>query len=236
MNQDRFVWLARWINDQKPDVVVDGGDFDDFGSLCSHERDETYKGRLKPLLQADLEAAAHARVLIKKNLKHECRKIITLGNHEARIKAYENVNPAMYGILSGAYHDILASTGWEFFEYGAYVRIAGVDFTHVPFTVMGKPVGGDNACKQVAEKSLNDIVFGHTHKLDVVNAAKFGSARSVMSFNGGCFMPDGYVPAYSKDTRKEFWYGVHVLMVKDGRIKSIKSWHISELEDLYGEN
>jgi hypothetical protein len=51
----------------------------------------------------------------------------------------------------------------------------------------------------------------------------------------GCFMPDGYVPDYAKDTRKEFWYGCHLLTVRDMRIKSIKSFHMSELKDLYGK-
>lgn len=232
--KDRFFWLARLINEHKPDVVVDGGDGDDFNSLCTHERDETYRGRLKPLLAADLECAAEMRSVLKNNITHQCRKVITLGNHEARIWLYEDKNPAMHGIVSSMYEDILKATGWEIYQYGAYVNIAGVDFTHAPFTGMGKPVGGDNACKQVAEKSLHDICWGHTHRLDVVNAAKFGNARSVISFNGGCFMPDGYVPSYAKDTRKEFWYGCHIVIVKDGRIKSIKSWHMSELEDLYG--
>lgn len=231
---DRFIWLAKFINDQKPDAVVDGGDFDDFQSLCSHERDETYKGRLKPLLQADLEAAAIARKAIKDNLTHSCRMVVTFGNHENRLMAYENNNPAMFGIVSNLYYDILKSTGWEYHPYGAYVNVHGVDFTHSPFNAMGRPLGGETACKQIADKSTNDICFGHSHNIDMWNAPKFGASKSVTAFNGGCFMPDGYVPDYSKNVRKEFWYGAHVITVGDGKIKSIKSWHMSELEELYG--
>lgn len=230
---DRFVWLAKFVNDQKPDILIDGGDFDDFQSLCSHERNETYKGRLKPSTQADLENSAQARRLFQQTLKHGCRKLITLGNHEHRLKIFEDQNPEMYGIPTNIYFDILKETGWEWYEYGAHVEIEGVNFTHIPFTTLGRPIGGETACKVIADKSLQDVVFGHTHKLDIWNSPKFGASKSVTAFNAGCFMPDLYVPPYAQDSRKEFWYGCHVLMIADQKIKSIKSWHISELEALY---
>lgn len=231
---DRFKWLARLVNDQKPDVIVDGGDGDDFHSLCSHERNETYKGRLKPLLGADLESAAKMRAILHREIKHPCRKVLTLGNHEHRIWSYEDNNPAMYGIVSNMYTEILRSTGWEYHPYGAYVEIAGINFTHVPFNVMGKPVGGENICKQIADKSTKDICFGHTHQEMKVPSHKFGNAVSVIAFNGGCFMPSGYIPNYSKNTKKEFWYGCHLIVAARGRILSTKSWHMDELEMMYG--
>lgn len=233
VSHDRFIWLAKFVNDQKPDILIDGGDFDDFQSLCSHERNETYKGRLKPSAQADLEASAKARELLSKTIKHGCRKLVTLGNHEYRLKVFEDNNPEMYGIPTNIYFDILKSNGWEWYEYGEHVTIEGVNFTHIPFNTIGKPVGGETACKQVADKSLQDVVFGHTHKLDIWNSPKFGHAKSTTAFNGGCFMPLNYVPPYARDAKKEFWYGCHVLMIADQKIKSIKSWHISELEMMY---
>lgn len=234
LSLDRFEWLAGLVNECKPDVILDGGDFDDFQSCCTHERDDTQKGKLKPSIAKDLEASAKARKLLHDLITHKCRKILCAGNHEARLWKYEDNNPAMYGMATNIYLDILKAFDWEYHPYGAYVNVAGVDFTHAPFNVMGKPVGGDTACKQIADKSLRDICWGHTHKKDEWNAAKFGSAQSVTCFNGGCFMPDKYIPQYSKDTRKEFWYGAHILTIADGRIKSIKSWHMSELQALYG--
>lgn len=236
MSQERFVWLAKFINDQKPDCVVDSGDFDEFGSLSSHERDDTYKGRLKPLLAADLEASAQARMIIKKNLTHQCRKIVTLGNHEHRIWTYENNNPAISGIASAMYNDILTATGWESYQYGAYVNIAGMNFTHVPFDQNGKPVAGEGAAKKVAEKSQVDCAFGHIHSETIIRAHKFDTNNSVTVLCASCFMPEGYRPDYVKNTRKEYSHGAYVLMIKDGRIKSIKSYCMDELEALYGRN
>jgi hypothetical protein len=86
----------------------------------------------------------------------------------------------------------------------------------------------------VADKSIKDVCFGHSHSLDQWSSQKFGSAISVKAFNGGCFMPSGYIPSYVKNTKKEFWYGCHSISIKNGRIKAIRSWHMDELEEMYG--
>lgn len=233
LSQDRFVWLAQLVNQERPDYLIDGGDGDDFHSLCSHERDETFKGRLKPSLLRDIECAAQARAVIADELTCEPLKHVTLGNHEARLWKYEDENPAVWGIATGHYTDILKATGWGYSLYGEYHTVEGVDFTHVPFTGMGKPVGGDNSTRQIAEKSVRDVCFGHTHALQQATAHKFGPSRSVLAFNGGCFMPMGYVPSYAQNIRKEFWYGAHVLILSGGRIKSIRSYSIDEMEHLF---
>lgn len=233
LDNTRFKWLGRFVNDVKPDILVDGGDFDDFGSLCSHDRNETYKGKIKPSLARDLEASAESRGILAHEITHPCRKIVTIGNHEDRIWRYENNNPEMYGITSAIYEDILKATGWEFVRYKEYITIAGVDFTHVPFN-KSKPYEGENATKQIAGKAQRDTVFGHIHELYHYVDGKLGN-QSVTAFCGGCFMPDGYIPDYCKNTRKEFWYGAHVLTIAGCRIKSIKSYHISELEAAYGD-
>ncbi len=233
MNQDRFLWLARMVNHEKPDYLVDGGDGDDFHSLCSHERDETMKGRLKPSLLRDIECAAQMRAIIEDELTHQPIKHITLGNHEARLWKYEDENPTVYGIATGHYTDVLKAAGWAFTMYGEYHTIEGIDFTHVPFTGMGKPVGGDNSTRNIAEKSVRDVCYGHTHALQQASAHKFGPSRSVTAFNGGCFQPHGYVANYAQNIRKQSWYGAHVLTLGYGRIQSIRSYSMLELEYLF---
>jgi len=236
LSQERFVWLAKMVNHEKPDYLIDGGDFDDFHSLCSHEKNETEKGRVKPALLHDLTHSAKARELINDALNCNPVKHVTLGNHEDRIWLYENMNREVQGMASNHYMDILKLHGWQATKYGAYLTIEGVDFTHCPFNGMGRPVGGDNVAKQAAEKSIADVVFGHTHQMTIVTAHKFGNNRSVTAYNLGCFMPDNYMPSYAKNTRKEFWYGAHVLMIAGGRVKSVKSYQMGELEHKYGKN
>jgi hypothetical protein len=228
-----MMWLADLANDKKPHVIVDIGDTQDFLSLCSHQRNETWSGKLKPSLAKELEHAAKMYAAFNKRLKHKCRKVVTLGNHEHRLWTFENENPEMHGIPSTIYtKDILEASGWEWHKYGEYVNIDGVDFTHVPFNGMGKPVGGDNSCKQLAEKSTRDVVYGHTHALQLVMAHKFGQ-RSVTAFNGGTMMPLNYMPTYAKNTRKEFWHGCHILTIRNGKIDSVKSYSLEDLREIY---
>jgi hypothetical protein len=234
LSMDRFKWLARYINDQKPDYIVDGGDFDDFESLCSHVRDDTHKGKLKDPLQKDLEYSWKARKLLADLIKVDCPKYITLGNHEQRIWDYENCNPAMMGIASGMYLAILNQFGWEVTPFKQYLDIEGVEFTHVPMNGMNRPLGGKRVTVNVAVCSIKDVCFGHTHVLGQHTEPKLGNGRGVTAFNGGAYMPHGYIPDYASWSQKQPWYGVHTITVADGKIQSISSISILDLEYLYG--
>ena len=200
LNQDRFVWLSRLVNHEQPDYLIDGGDFDDFHSLCSHEKNETEKGRVKPALMHDLQCSAKARNILSENINCNPIKHVTLGNHEDRLWLYENMNREVSGLATGHYMDILDKNGWAATKYGAYLTLHGVDFTHCPFNGMGRPVGGDNVAKQAAEKSIADVIFGHTHQMTLVTAHKFGNNRSVTAYNLGCYMPDGYISRHTPRT------------------------------------
>lgn len=235
MSQERFIWLAKLCNDLKPDILFDGGDTQDFQSLCSHEKNETYRGKLKPALSKDLEAAAQMYALINRNLTHKCRKIVTLGNHEHRLWSYEDKNPEMYGIPSTIYtKDILEAAGWEWKPYGVYFDLFGVNFIHVPFSGASAPISGISIARKAADKAVKDVVFGHTHYLELYQDHKHDNNKSVTAFNAGCFMPLGYVADYAKKSRKEYWYGAHLITIANSKIDSIKSYSMNELQHLYG--
>jgi hypothetical protein len=230
---DRFRWLAAYVNDVKPTHFVDGGDFDDLPSLCRHVRNESYAGKFKPTYQADLEAAAQAREILGAGIKVNVSKHVTLGNHEHRLWDYENENPEVYGMMQHAYMSILETFGWAVTPYKAYLNIDGVDFTHIPIGTMGKPVGGKTPCNIISRDSIRDVCFGHTHGLGLQINHKLGPSRSVTAFNGGCFMPDGYVPDYAQNTQKHFWYGAHTLTIENERLHIQESITMRELERRY---
>lgn len=236
LNQDRFKWLASYINDEKPDCVIDGGDFDDFESICAHVRDDTMKGRLKGTLMTELEYSNTARKILHDNIKHECDKYVTLGNHEQRIFDYENNNPSIYGMASGIYLDILKRYGWEVTPFKSYLTIGGVDFTHVPVNGMNKAMGGKRVVTNVAVQSIADVCFGHTHTLGQHTEPKLGHDRGTTAFNGGAFMPHGYIPDYAKGSQKQPWHGCHSISICKNRIMSISSISMLDLERRYGKN
>lgn len=230
---DRFYWLAALVNEVAPQYLIDGGDFDDLGSLCRHEGNETWKGKFKASFLDDIEASMAARKILHDNIKAVVCKHVTLGNHEHRLWEYENSNPEVYGMMQHAYLEILRQFGWNVTMYRDYLTLHGIDFTHIPQSTMNKPVGGQNPCNIISRDSIRDVVFGHTHGLGLQVNHKLGPCRSVVAFNAGCYMPAGYVPAYSKGSRKEFWYGAHVLESINGRLHVARSITMSEMERIY---
>ncbi len=231
MDTERFEWLAKFVNDQKPDVLIDGGDFDDLNSLCGHERNDSWKGKFKPAFAADLEASALARGYLDTHITHPCEKHFILGNHEDRLYQFENTNPEVYGMMQHAYLEI--HKNWQITPYRGYLDIGGVDFTHVPMNGMNKPIGGNRAAVQVATKSVRDCCFGHTHTYGYWEESKFGPNRSTTAINGGCFMPQGYVPKYAQGSAKGYWYGCHVMEISEGRIISHTPVTMRELKARY---
>lgn len=233
MATDRFKWLAALVNEVKPDYLIDGGDFDDLNSLCHYERNDSWSGKFKPTFMADLEASQYARELLDTEIKHDCQKHFILGNHEDRLYQFENLNPEMYGMMQHAYEQI--HQNWAITPYRGYLDIEGVDFTHVPMSGMNKPMGGARCAVQVAAKSIRDCCFGHTHTYGYWDETKLGPNRSTIAINGGCFMPDKYVPKYAQGSAKGYWYGCHILEISGGRIIGHKPITMREMNSRYSE-
>lgn len=216
MDTERFEWLAKFVNDVKPDYLVDGGDFDDLNSLCHYERNDSWSGKFKPTFEADLKASQIARDILDTQITHSCEKHFILGNHEDRLYQFENLNPELYGMMQHAYEEI--HKDWAITPYKGYLDIGGVDFTHIPMNGMNKPMGGARCAVQVASKSVRDCCFGHVHTYGYWEESKLGPNRSTIAICGGSFMPDKYVPKYAQGSAKGYWYGCHVIEISGGRI------------------
>ena len=232
LNTERFEWLANFVNDQKPDYLIDGGDFDDMNSLCHYERNDSWAGKFKPTFMADLEASEIARDILDTKITHPCEKHFILGNHEDRLYQFENLNPELYGMMQHAYEEIHHQ--WAMTRYRGYLDIAGVDFTHVPMNGMNRPMGGTRCAVQAAAKSIRDICFGHTHTYGYWEETKLGPNRSTTAICGGCFMPDKYVPKYAQGSAKGYWYGCHVVEIAEGTIIGHTPITMRELKLRYG--
>lgn len=231
----RFKLLASFVNDINPDYLIDGGDFDDFESLCSHVRNDTNKAKKKTPFYDDFQYSIKAHEYLDSLITVDCKKHRTLGNHEHRMWLYEDRFPETYNTIVPPYLDLCEKYGWELTEYGGFLDIHGVDFTHMPFNGMGKPMGGKQPHVTMANSLMRDICFGHTHGYGLHTAHKLGDQRHVRVLNGGCFMYNNYMPSYAKNSQKSFWYGAHKVIIKNGKMDVI-SYHMDELEKLYGND
>ncbi|MCE7073710.1 metallophosphoesterase [Dyadobacter sp. CY327] len=232
LETDHLVWIGKHIKDTNPDYIINGGDFADAESLCSHVRNETLEGKSKPVLLVDMGAMDEAMGILNEAAGRSDFHV-TLGNHEARIWAFENNNPEISGLLIEKFDSIYEKHGWTYSKYGVYHTVGGVDFTHAPMAMSGKPVGGKLSVNNVASNSIADCVYGHTHMKAEFSVKKFGPDRQVTAINGGCSMPIGYIPKYAQAGSTGYWHGIIEIEVQNGAIKDTTYVSLEKLKRKY---
>lgn len=237
-NKERFEWIGRCAADLGVDRVVQVGDFGTWDSVSRHEDRSTITGRSLPTFEDDLASCRMALMALDRGLGDwRGQKHITLGNHEDRVKIYENLNPVHEG---GMYHrmvEAFVQYGWDWRAYREYLFIQGVGFTHVPQNIMGRPYGG-KTLNQIGNDAIFPLVFGHSHKGGHLPVAKIGPSCKIDIINLGCALPHGHVEDYAKLSTTGWQYGVYELHLQAGQIVNAPGRYISmlELRDKYSND
>lgn len=234
----RFRWLARFCHEHKPDVVVCIGDWFGLDSLCKHN---SPKESEKQRLQADLDAGNEAlrifdnemRALnLKNGTTYNPRRVVTLGNHDARIMREASQFPYMHGVLS---YDLMhwKSYGWQVQPFGMPIQIDGVKYCHF-FTRTGSPraiSGQHHAATLVREGLGSTLVCGHSHQLHWYHRADH-EGRRVHGLVVGCYFK--HHEEYAGTSNGQWWRGLCLLRnVVDGDF-DLETWHISRIEAKHG--
>lgn len=164
----RYEWLGHLINDIKPDVVVDIGDWWDMASLCSYDKGtKGFEGRrYKRDIEAGLDAQQRVYDITRRSKKKLPRFVRTLGNHEHRISKAVDRDPVLEGTIG--LNDLQSRDyGWEEHGFLEPVEIAGVTYQHY-FTsgIMGRPISGERHAQTLILKQLSSCTQGHSHLFD----------------------------------------------------------------------
>lgn len=176
--------LGEYIADNRPARVVHIGDHWDMPSLSSYDRGTlAIEGRR---VREDIEAGNVAmRALLKplrdlqrhqqanKKRVYRPEMHFHIGNHEERLKRYENNNPIVAGMFG---YDQLDLSDWAVHDFLDVNVIEGVSFSHYFYNPnTGRPIGG------TAENRLNKIktsfVQGHEQGLKYAVEAVLGLKR-----------------------------------------------------------
>lgn len=234
--KDRFAWMGKHAAETRPSHIVQIGDLLTLDSLNSHEGNETLGGKTKPAYQVDLASGREALDAFNTQLPSDYtpKRHITKGNHCARAKRYENEAPETEGMITGDLNNLFESAGWTFTEYGDFYYLGGVAFVHVPLNRMGRPYGGKNAESQIANDTVGDLVFGHSHIARMWRAPKIGPAQHVTVLNLGCALPDGHIEDYALASTTGWTYGIYDLTIGGGHILSASFIPMAELDRRYG--
>ena len=217
---DVLTWCARLGSERKIKKVVQLGDWLSMDSCSRHDRNETVKGRTKPSIEQDLESLADSLAAWERGRDPtwKPRKVVTLGNHEDRLRCFENEHPEINGSFTDRMEEMWLQHGWTTKPFGEIHYINGVGFTHAPL-IHGRAMTGKNAASSIANESACSLIHGHTHKFNVVRRPKIGPLDHVTIIEAGCALPYGEIEAYARnDSMTGWWWGVTVVRIQAGAI------------------
>lgn len=207
-NQDNsFVKaVGKYVASQRPDVIVNLGDFADMPSLSSYDKGKkSFEGRR---YTNDIKAARHAMrdlvAPIKRKKGYNPRMVMTLGNHEQRIIRAVDSQPELDGLIG---YDDLPYEDWEVYDFLEPVVIDGIIYVHYLANPMsGRPYGG--TALTVLKNVGKSYVMGHQQLLDSANRQLITGERQWGIKAGACYPHDEDYKGYQGN---QHWRGVLVL-------------------------
>lgn len=208
-------WIGQYIVDKQPDVIVQIGDFADMPSLSSYDKGKkSFEGRrYKKDIQAAKEAMERLLAPLKayneirrkfKEKQYKPHMVLTLGNHEERIKRAVDAQAELEGVIG--YHD-LPYGDWNVFDYLEPVFIDGVCYAHFMANPMsGKPYAGNAA--NILKTVGHTFIAGHAQKLDVATRELFTGQQQWGIIAGACYLHD---EDYKGHQGNKHWRGIIML-------------------------
>jgi hypothetical protein len=217
VSHEHLRWIANYAIEKRPDVIVQIGDWADMPSLSLYDKGKRcYEGRR---YVKDIEAANFSLHLIEETLaqhnrenpadQYNPRKVITFGNHEARIERATQLDASLDGKLRPDDLDF-EKCGWEVHPFLEVVKIDGVEYSHYFISGnMGRPVVSAAALLRARNGSAT---MGHVQHCDV---AIHKQTQHTALFAGICYTHDeDYLGPQGNNTRRQI---IMKHEVEDGR-------------------
>lgn len=214
-SQERADWIGKLILDEKPDVVINGGDMFDMGSLSSYDKGKAsfYHQSYKKDIDAGLEFDDRLWHPVRKAKKKKPFTVFLEGNHEQRLKRVLEYYHEFEGTIG--FHDYDLDRNYdEVIQYHGstpgVINVDGINYAHYFISgVKGHPVSGVNPARMLLTKMHESATSFHTHTLDFAIDTT-GSGRKII----GLFAGVGHdrEPPYAGITARLWWSGV---VIKD---------------------
>lgn len=213
--KEHMGWIGEYIVDQKPDVVVQIGDWGDFPSLSSYDfKTKRAEGKR---LKADMDSLAESVDTLMAPIRRAKKKLpemhVVLGNHENRVDRYINNNPELDGVLPTP-TALYKSRGFEVHDFLKPLVVDGVAYVHyMANPLSGKPYGGATA--SILRNVGHSFVMGHRQVLDMATRTLPVDGRQQWGIvAGACYLHE---EEYLGVQGNKHWRGVLVLHeVNDG--------------------
>ena len=217
-----ITWIADYIVDKKPDVLVQIGDWADMASLSSYDKGKkSFEGRT---YQDDINAAndglqrlmapilAEQERLERVRRKHwKLRKIVTLGNHEERInRAVEDDRKWEKKISTD---DIFFKQwGFEVYPFLQPAVVDGVAYSH--YFTSGQKLLPITTARALLTKVHMSCFAGHQQTRDIAYGKRADGQQMTAIIAGAAYR---HSEDYLGPQGNKHWRGVFMLNeVDDG--------------------
>lgn len=221
VSNERFSWLAQFILERKPDIIVNLGDFADMESLSSYDIGKKTFERRRYINDVESVIDAQKKLFLPIWEYNDMRRIqkhklympewhICGGNHDqVRITRTVNDSPQLDGWLK--VDDLCYKEfGWQVHPFLEPIILCDIAFSHYYQSgVMGKPIGGQNPARMILQKMLMSCVAGHSHIRDYSEYTRIDGKR-IQCLVAGCFFQhdEEYITGY---VNKLWWRGITML-------------------------
>lgn len=191
-NNDRADYLAKFLIDVQPDVVVSIGDVFDMPSLSSYDKGRrSFQGRkYADDIASGVEFQDRMWGPVKTRKKRLPHRIQLVGNHEYRVETALDLSPELSGTIGSkdfqfeTYNDIVVP--YEGRTPGV-ITIDGISYAHFFVSgVMGRAISGEHPAYSLLTKGFTSAVQGHSHLLDYAVRTD-GTGRKVMGLVCGVY-------------------------------------------------
>jgi predicted phosphodiesterase len=193
--------VLQFMDDVKPDKFVVLGDFLDLGCI-SHWN----LGRNKTLEMTRLkDDYIKGNVLLDeydKRLPKECEKHYFKGNHELWIDDLIEKTPQLEGLIELDSQLKLTTRGYKIYPYNEIVPFGKLNLTH------GIYAGGNPTKKHLDELKVN-IMFGHTHTMELKMASSPARQIAFSGYNVPCLC--NMSPDYMKNRPHGWTHGFAIV-------------------------
>jgi predicted phosphodiesterase len=233
-----FSKLGQFIVDERPDVVIDLGDFVSMSAVSHWDASKklAMEGRR---YQKDIEAGREAiqrltnplyelqfKQIAQKKKLYTPRLIHMDGNHEAWVCKYIEQNPVLDGSMD-LWKDLGITDHFECLKYKCVYNLGGVNFMHAPIAGNDMPISGMHVASKALQRFSGHVVFGHYHRLEIENVTRIDSrcTRAV-----SCPMFSNTRPHYlSASTPVNITTGFLMLDIQEGQLPRITEYHMGDI-------
>lgn len=227
-NKLRFQALGNYILQQKPDHIVQLGDFSSLDSLSHWDKDKrlTMEGRryreeidsTKTCIKHMIKPIEDFNYWQKSSKKAQYRPKWHwfLGNHEQRLNRYIDQHAELWDTLDYVRDAEIGNIGdVTVYQYPCVGEIMGVYYCHAPHNRVG-PINSQYVGERTLDWHEKSVVYGHTHRYQVASRFRYGSDHPIYAVNCGCFFDR--TPEYAVGGHHDYWKGILVLdYYQDGK-------------------